>query len=139
MRQPLHIGRSNEELLADIIAELHRLAQDGVAPSSRQWQQHRVASVPSLQNIKVRLGLSYADIVDRAGLLPYAPPPPPTIKGLSQELERHVAEGATPANWMDRFRNVLTVLPTPTRRETVQGRTISGEPCVIYREYFLVR
>ena len=136
-------GRTNAELLTDVIAELHRLAVDGFAPSTRQWDTQRGPHVPSETNLRARFGMTFNDIVKRAGLQPHGYRAPKGGKvvtvSMGEQLEHHVAAGAELADWNSRYHAALHVLPTPTRRETVQGRTISGEPCVIYREYFLVR
>ena len=130
--------RTNEELLAAVIDEMHRLSVDGRAPSLRQWNERRLAGIPTEKNVRMQLKLRLVDIAALAGLQPHQMEQR-AKREMGAVIERHVAAGAELADWNSRYHAALHVLPTPTRRETVQGRTISGEPCVIYREYFLVR
>ena len=130
-------GRTNDQLLADVIAELHRLSKDGIAPSSRQWNAHRKAHVPADQRMRRMLDMTYTEAIAAAGL--QVAERAKVNTGLAADIEHHVTAGAELADWNSRYHAALHVLPTPTRRETVQGRTISGEPCVIHREYWMVR
>lgn len=130
--------RTDDELLADILAEAHRQARNGCMPSLRQWDQRRLANIPSRGNIHKRLGLTLRDIGDMIGLAPHQRESrPPTTT--AADLERHVAQGAELADWNSRYHATLHALPTPTRVEQVMGRTLAGEPCIIRREYWMLR
>lgn len=56
------------ELEEKICAELRRLAHDGIAPSRGRYDQQRNRTLPVSARIPMDVGLSWEEIVARAGL-----------------------------------------------------------------------
>lgn len=146
-------GRPNKRtdlvaLRATVIGELQRLATEGRAPMQIDYDVQKRAG-PTIKNVLDHLKMSWPDLVAAAGLrmprMPQheakrrayrtAPERGTWLAGsMSEFLNRHER-----ADLDDRYSTALAVSPTPTRVETLIGRTLAGEPCRITREYRMVR
>lgn len=135
-------------LRATVIAELQRLAVHGRAPMQIDYDVQK-ENGPQLKHVLNHLGISWTDLVAEAGLLmPKMPQQKgrPHLRGQQPERGAWPADSMAeeinryqPAHWNDRYSTALAVSPTPTRVETLIGRTLAGEPCRITREYRMVR
>lgn len=143
--------QDDDELLALLRPEMERLTvldTKGRAPSRVSWDVQRDKALPCANYLIARFRCGWPELVERCGCTParrYVRADGTTggggavPDGLADEIERGLAEGRIEhATWMDRFRAVLHALPTP-RVEQVIGRTVAGEPCVIRREYWMLR
>lgn len=63
-----HIGA--EQLRPAVIAEMHRLATAGEAPSKSRWDVQRLRSLPTAQHVCRVLGIGWPALVREAGLRP---------------------------------------------------------------------
>lgn len=142
----------NDELLAAITAEMQRLTaadKRGRAPSRTVWDVRRAAHLPCANYLIQRFGAGWPAVVEMADCTPARKwqRHDGTIggvvtqaTGLGDDIEQHIANGATPAHWMDRFANSLAfTTEQPLRIERVRGHTVGGQPCIITREYWMVR
>lgn len=125
------------------MAELQRLAEDGIAPSSRKFDRARGEGVPTVQWAIQYAGCTYNDLVTQAGLVvrryhhnTMAAEQTPDWPAGSVAA---ALAGATPVSHNDRYHAALAVAPEPTRVERVTGRTLDGQHVVIVREYRMVR
>lgn len=62
------VSTDTPEMRAAIIAELNRLATDGTAPSSREWDEQRPPHLPTRSGLSTIFG-TYAGAVAAAGLI----------------------------------------------------------------------
>jgi hypothetical protein len=141
----------NATLLAAVTAEMQRLTTAdtrGRAPSRAVWDVRREKHLPCANYLIQRFGVGWPAVVEMAdgtparkwqrrdgsigGVVAQA-------TGLAADIERHMANGAELASHNSRYHAALHVLPAPTRRETVAGRTLAGQPVVIERTYWMVR
>jgi len=133
-------------LRATVISELQRLATNGLAPLQNDYNAQRQAG-PEVARILLHLGCAWADLVAEAGLTQIRNPrqqnrrPRSTPEtgdwpenGLAADINRYER-----AHWNDRYSTALAVIQQPTRVETLIGRTLAGEQCLITREYRMVR
>jgi hypothetical protein len=138
-------SRNDDEVMALVTAEIARLAAadaHGRAPSRVLWDVRRDKAVPCSSYLISRFDLSWSAIVRLAGYETKRKSPArrePDAPTMATTLAQHVAAGAQPASWMDKLEVAINVLPEPTRIEVFRGQTIAGQPCVILREYWMVR
>jgi hypothetical protein len=137
-------SRNDDEVMAMVAAEIGRLTaadEKGRAPSRVLWDVRRDKAAPCSSYLISRFGLSWTQIVRLAGYeIKRKVPVRRDLDSLTtaETLAQHVAAGARPASWMDKFEVAINVLPHPTRTETVRGM-VDGRPCIIRREYWMVR
>lgn len=136
------IGQSLTYQIEDVIARLHELSRDGIAPSLRDYNRLRGPGLPSTATLGLH-GHTWPQLVERAGLQfakRGAQPGNRNAAAHSARFEaidaevRHrmaTAEPPRPSSW--------PLFGIPTRTETRFGQLPDGTPVRVTRQYYSLR
>lgn len=118
------------QLLDDTVAEFKRLAWGDDAPTMNRFDKEKGAHLPKFQNISRRLGMSYEDVVEEAGLaLPerYGALGPKVFPPMPAALSEGVGLAKTLIAPTDAERlGAIPVYDQPSRVEITEWQTPGG-------------